>query len=104
MNSVKILKAAKTELIENGWVKGHYFLEEKHCVIGAIGKVQGISTSCAQNSEEVRILGLALGMVRYDDRDIGGSVILWNDMPSRTFTDVIDAFDQAILKAKEESA
>lgn len=96
MNAVEVLQAAKNELIKNGWIKDSYEDEGKHCIVGAIGKIKGLLPNALLNAEYSREVSF------FKDAIDIPNVIAWNDTEGRTFADVMDAFDKAILYAKEE--
>src|SRR6266498_1604038 len=104
--TLDVLQQAKELLIEQGWAKGQFSVvdpESKkitYCTLGAIGKVltdkYGLQAMGAVvYSDPAKILMRIL-----ENQDIA----TWNDRAERTFADVMDAFDAAILAAKEEIA
>src|SRR6266498_2094630 len=104
--TLDVLQQAKELLIEQGWTKGQFSVvdpESKkitYCTLGAIGKVltdkYGLQAMGAVvYSDPAKILMRIL-----ENQDIA----TWNDRAERTFADVMDAFDAAILAAKEEIA
>ena len=103
MTLIEILQGAKDELIKNGWVKGTYNVGEKHCIIGAVATVQNLgSYYSAEGSPAVELLTQLCGINAWGVH--GGNVAFWQDMDGRTFADVMDLFDRAILEAKEREA
>jgi len=104
--TLDVLQQAKELLIEQSWAKGQFSVvdpESKkitYCTLGAIGKVltdkYGLQAmSAVVYSDPAKIL---MRILEIQD------VASWNDTPGRTFNDVMDAFDAAILAAKEEIA
>ena len=99
LTTVESLQAAKADLMENGWVQEYYRNEEKHCILGAIAFVNYISGADAEDTPESHLL-----------RELSGvdntchNIAWWNDRPGRTFAEVMDLFDRAILEAKELEA
>ena len=99
MTTHEVLVAARADLLENGWHQGYY--TDGHgakCVVGAVYHVTRWSDD---GLEPLRLL----------DRLVpDGNVPIWNDTEGRTFAEVIDLFDRAIIEtapracAREEVA
>lgn len=91
--AVEILESMKEILLEGGWCQrtvGNVVRGQPTCLVGSYLIHTG------QLTTHYRAVGLnELGQV------VGRSLIGWNDTPGRTFNEVIDAIDRAIILAKE---
>lgn len=86
MTAHEILIRAKAYLLNHGWTQGGYGNKRNgpRCMLGAIDEVTGM-----------RFGGPEAHFVLLDFTPSG--VPTWNDAPHRTFEEVIDVFDKAIL-------
>jgi hypothetical protein len=105
MNTYETLKAAK-DLIKDPakWVQGQFEKTQEdgtvcYCALGAISKVMGVSNS--PNTLAATLLReVELSAVRkLGSREVWSSFAVFND--NHTHTEVMEAFDKAIVLAKQ---
>lgn len=101
MTVAEYLQQARDVLMENGWVQGHYQDDAgRVCMTGALRQILYLTHDSSIFSAASYILTRTINSPAH----LHLGVAEWNDRPQRTFTEVIDAFDRAILAAKEMEA
>ncbi len=112
--SLELLQHAKTLLISHGWTQGQFMKTTKdwrgntikrYCIIGALCVAfEQMNASRIPSNLDVFILTSSSLPVKTFTDKFETTIDNWNDDPSRTFQDVMDAFDNAILEIKESIA
>lgn len=106
---VAILEGAKTQLMEHGWVKDHFSTPEgQMCMTTALRRAteKVLNTNGAPSDRvAVALQGdyMAVRKTLINKVLFGFEIINFNDRGSTTFTDVIEALDQAIIITKESA-
>lgn len=91
MTTSEILRAARQELEQHGWIQGEYYeFGSGHCLVGALDEVTGAT---CQESVYLAVV-LALGIPR-NGRNAEGILIDWNDDASRKFGEVVQLLEDA---------
>lgn len=111
METVEVLNKMKDALMEHGWTKSMLQnTEGKLCLLGARNKVMGYSMDSINNCEESykadyisdRIESVLPADCRRTQEDHAYcKAWIYNDRHAKSFNDVLDVLDQAILKEKE---
>jgi hypothetical protein len=97
MTTHEALKKARAYLLEFGWNHGGAGQHGgPRCAVGAICSVGGFPTLYRDGKHwgtepALRAASHAIG------EQVGSQLPGWNDQPGRTFDEVIDAFDKAII-------
>lgn len=97
--TIQVLEQMKAVLYEGGWRQhsaGGLVQGRPTCLMGSYA----IANGYIPNWNKVNV---ALGIRELIQVCGSGSLTHWNDAEGRTFTEVIDAIDQAILLVKERS-
>lgn len=97
-----VLREAKS-YIAAGWWQGELSPDGKHvCLVGSIAKVRGITgeggwlEAPVNDDPAIQALVETMG---FDHPEFAiGELIAWNDAPERCVDEVIDLFDQALLR------
>lgn len=96
MKASEVLQRGKERLIENGWASAEGWPHGSNCALTSLqcapGDV-GLGDAITVLSDAIRA-----DYPQYDN------IISFNDARGRTFGEVMDAFDSAILLAKEREA
>lgn len=103
MTAVEVLNSARTILLERGWAQG---AAQEHdgrvCLTGAAQIALGLIPTGLYGGLWTSEVGREV--VGFLDAAVGGCAWGWNDTHNRTFNEVVDALDDAILLAKEAEA
>lgn len=87
-----VLTAAKSYLMRHGWVRVNYGDDGgPWCLVGAI------QSACRSVNAPDGDLFYAARTAVYDVTGSSMPVFVWNDVPGRTFDEVIAALDRAIV-------
>jgi hypothetical protein len=90
------LLRARAYLVEHGWHQGSYGYDGgPHCLLGAIHRA--IDDEC----HDWRFTDACRALGPFVDQDV---IHVWNDVPGRTFDQVLAALDHAIASAMAETA
>lgn len=103
MTPSEVLERSKTRLIERGWAQGLFGGSAgPNCVSGVL--ICFIREALDANLIERSVLNRdGEQYFKYLRQAIQSTcIIAWNDTPGRTFSEVMNAFDEAILLAKED--
>ena len=99
---VQLLEDGRRILIENGWQQhGYGYMDGPFCIVGAVRHFTMINSG-------ISIYGNPyLRLLHYLKTAVGLStpyeLAPWNDTAGRKFSEVIDAYDRAIILAKEDA-
>jgi len=112
MRPSEILRTARHKLYEHGWAQRHLRDNEGHlCAIGAInlaafGTVSPILSLHAPSGAACDASHFLYQAMNEVDPLLLGmqSVSLWNDLPYRTFDQIIEAFEKAEKYAEEKES
>lgn len=111
MNTIEILNKMKDALMEHGW--GKSVLQNpggRLCLLGARNKVMGYSMdsiNCQESYKADHISDRIESVLPKECRrsqttgDTYTRAWIYNDRYAKSFNDVLDVLDQAILKEKE---
>ncbi len=109
MTTIEKLQQVKEHLIVNGWTQHNiYGNDGSACLVGAIRLVTGhhIDNSSSLDSWETgpglksrELITILETMAGVDNHHLSN----WNDQKTRTFNDVMDLIDLAILSEKEKN-
>ena len=109
MNTVEVLQAAKDRIIERGWCKNVLVDDDgRVCAVGALydGTVENMyGNSDFISSHHKEIMDAEFFLTKCSPPVPGapwGDIVSYNNFSTTTVNDVLNVFDQAILKAKEE--
>lgn len=91
----ELLTAAQDYLMEHGWCKNHLRQHGRVCALGALVDANPATRGTCS------IEPVAAHQCLYD---AVGTIPYWNNHPDRTFNEVMDGFDRAIILAKEREA
>jgi len=100
----ELLEAAKTRLMEKGWVRGRWGSKEgPNCAGGAL-IAEGLKCNdylLGEGSSKYLAERFLVGAIQH--RGFGNmfSIPTWNDKIAKDFNDVVALFDEAIILAKE---
>lgn len=98
----ELLTMARTRLLEKGWIKGHLGDPRgRVCAMGAVHyTLRDISIHLGSNENlHDKLLDLLSRAAGVAGRT---RIPTWNDAKNRNFNEILAAFDEAILLAKEE--
>lgn len=97
MNTVDILLGAKEALLTRGWYQGGMRGKNGEvCLLGAT-KVAAKSVSYDSGARAALLGTLGISVAPAAPGGIG----TWNDVPGRTFNEVIDLIDSTLVRLKE---
>ena len=86
MKTVDVLKQARQNIVEYGWIQGQYRTDEGYCALGAIEDVP------VGDQTRLGAIGALLNQVPVTF----GGVAIYNDAEGRTKEDILGLFDRAI--------
>lgn len=95
MKTAETLQRGKEILLRDGWTQGKYHKDGKYCASGALIVAANEFNDENAWDEACETLKEATG---------ASYVCYWNDDSRRTFAEVMEAFDAAIILAKESEA
>ena len=109
MTPLDVLQGAKNVLLEKGWTQHHYRDDDGYCSVGAIREAMGWwNLEYLEGADAfgfMEIINTATDFIRVETTKQGFThVPSWNDLNGRTFGDVMEIFDAAILAAKQAEA
>lgn len=108
MTPVEQLQKARDYLMENGWCQGggRHKDDPERCVHLALAEVQDNAQRLDSDYANAarNYLLLAIGETGGYTQVGLAALWNWNDADERTFNDVADMYDRAILLAKEDEA
>ncbi len=103
MTKIEIFQAMRDKLMTDGWCQESLYHNDKTCLVGAFVRVSGVrnaryfphNSNDADRWEALDSLGELVGLPY-------NAIATWNDSEDRTFNEVIDLLDLAILQEKEK--
>jgi len=96
-----LLQEAKNRLIEDGWIQYHLHRQEGHCLTGALHEAAG-RVEVDEYCDWVSANRILTETIEANSR--AETIVGWNDHRTRTFDQVMEMLDKAILAAKEAEA
>lgn len=105
MNIVGVLQEAKDILITDGWMQ--YEMGDAggpKCITGAIVHTGAVIHTGESISDDERSYAFDYLVAALMIRDGVHNIPNWNDVRGRTFNEVMNLFDEAILLAKERES
>lgn len=101
MKASEIIREARNVLFERGWHKGDTLGPDGSvCTYGALIAATGEEVQ----SESVRAVFADEDATGFVERVIGAPIGQWNDLPERTFAEVVDALYRAEKIAEREES
>jgi len=90
----EVLTKAKELILDKGWIQGEARSPEGFCTLGAVMEV-----STFDSSWNIKVAAVETYLEKVTGADF---IPGWNDEETRTLNEVIDAFDRALILAKED--
>lgn len=107
VNVVTMLQATKDWLMENGWVQKSFREENGACILGAMNRAAWVEDYGYRDKMiwwdvKNNVVELICEVIEdHKEEDFNGTIMSWNDEEGRTFNEVIDVIDEAIIRSKE---